>query len=381
MPETSIYRKNFQGSHPQAQLSVSCSRSRKRATGGGRTLAVSMLMGMFAVLAPACHAQANPQTLPGYHTIVAGSGTQYGTVTLLSGPATGGAPVHGSAPGDGSSATASAAQLNGPNALAFDSLGNLYIVDSSGPVRKVDTNGNITTFAAGLNLEGGKSKNPYPCAAASAIATAKTPNIYPIYGDGCPANEAYLGGAFGIAIDPTSGDIYISESSGYRIRKINHSTYIVTTVAGTGTKGGTNGDLDTCASPATCSGTVGLVCGTRGLAVDKHGNLYMADTTNSAIRLANFSTGQLTTVVNTAEVLATATTCTTSATATTAGAAVTGAIQSLAFDRGDNLYFSDATCNVVYKGCGEPGDSHGGLRLHDQRGAWQRTERSRAGRL
>jgi Bacterial Ig domain len=299
-------------------------------------------------------AQAAPQTLPGYHTIVAGSGAQYTPVTLLNGPATGGAPVHGLAPGDGSSATASGVQLNGPNALVLDSLGNLYIVDSSGPVRKVDTNGNITTFAAGLNLEGGKNKNPYPCAAASAIATAKTPNIYPIYGDGCPANEAYLGGAGGIAIDPTSGDIYISESSGYRIRKISHLTYIMTTVAGTGTKGGANGDLDTCAAPATCSGTVGTVSGSRGLAVDKHGNLYIADTTNSAIRLANFSTGQLTTVVNTAEVLATAATCTTNATATTAGAAVTGAIQSLVFDNADNLYFSDATCNVVYKVAEDP---------------------------
>ena len=209
---------------------------------GAHTLATFSAV---AVLAPASRAQANPQTLPGYHTIVAGSGTQYTPVVLASGPATGGAPVHGTAPGDGSPATASAVQLNGPNGPVVDSLGNLYILDSSGPVRKVDTSGNITSFAAGLNLEGGKNKNPYPCAAATAIATAKTPDLYPIYGDGCPANEAYLGGAFGIAIDPTSGDIYISESSGYRIRKISHSTYIITTVAGTGTKGGTNGDLDT----------------------------------------------------------------------------------------------------------------------------------------
>ena len=36
------------------------------------------------------------------------------------------------------------------------------------------------------------------------------------------------------------------------------------------------------------------------MAVDRHGNLYIADTGNSAIRLANFTTGRLTTVVNTA---------------------------------------------------------------------------------
>ena len=109
---------------------------------------------------------------------------------------------------------ATSATLNGPNALAVDSLGNLYIVDSSGPVRRVDTSGNIATFAGGLNFEGGKAKSPYPCAAASAAATAGTKNVYPIYGDGCSGNEIYLSGAGGIAIDPASGDIYISESSG-----------------------------------------------------------------------------------------------------------------------------------------------------------------------
>jgi hypothetical protein len=308
----------------------------------------SFLCGLVCAALPTIMlAQAPPQTLPGYHTVVAGNVSQ-STVTLVNG-APSGTPVHGSATGDGGPATS--APLNGPNALAVDSLGNLYIVDSSGPVRRVDTSGNITTFAAGLNFEGGKAKSPYECAAASAAATAGTKNVYPIYGDGCAGNEIYLSGAGGIAIDPASGDIYISESSGYRIRKISHATYLVSTVAGTGTKGGGNGDLDICSSitGATCSGTDGTISGTRGLAVDKHGNLYLADTGNSAIRLANFTTGQLTTVVNTNQTLATTATCTTNANATTAGAAVIGAVQSITFDSADNMYFSDATCNVVYK--------------------------------
>ncbi len=319
-----------------------------RASSWRLRLAGSLLCGLVCAALPAVGlAQASPQVLPGYHTVVAGTGTQYPPVLVNGTPS--GTPIHGSAAGDGGLATS--ATLNGPNALAVDSLGNLYIVDSSGPVRRVDTSGNITTFAGGLNFEGGKAKSPYECAAASALATAGTKNVYPIYGDGCSGNETYLSGAAGIAIDPAIGDIYISESSGYRVRKISHATYLVSTVAGTGTKGGTNGDLDTCSSisGAICSGTDGTISGTRGIAVDKHGNLYLADTSNSAIRLANFTTGQLTTVVNTAETLATATTCTTNTTATTAGAAVTGAVQSVTFDSADNMYFSDATCNVVYK--------------------------------
>jgi hypothetical protein len=81
--------------------------------------------------------------------------------------------------------------------------------------------------------------------------------------------------------------------------------------------------------------------------VDRHGNLYIADTTNSEVRLVNFSTGQVSTVVNTAGTKATTATCTTST--VTAGSASTGSVQDVAFDNQGNLYVADATCNYVYK--------------------------------
>ncbi len=247
--------------------------------------------------------------------------------------------MHGTSPGDSGPATS--AQLNGPTHVAVDSLGNLYITDSSGPVRKVDTNGNITTFAGGLSPGAGD------CAA------SPTNTI----GDGCPANETYVHSGYGIAIDPTSGDIYISENTGEHIRKISHTTYLMSSIVDVaGTKSGLDGDLTTCSAiaGATCSGTAATVNGPRGLAVDKHGNLYIMDEGNFAVRLANFTTGQLTTVVNTAKIkvgLAGASTCVYDAStggvaASTGSLGVAGAI---AFDNADNLYITDSSCNYVFK--------------------------------
>lgn len=269
--------------------------------------------------------QAPPQLLPQYHTVVAGNGSAL-TVQTVSGTVA--APLHGTEPGDGGPATAAA--LNGPDALAVDSLGNLYIVDGSGPVRKVDTSGNITTFAGGNGV--GKNGN-FLC-----------PTGVDLNGDGCPANEAYLNSAHGIAIDPKTGDIYIAEATGNRIRRVDHSTYVISLVTGTGTKGNVNGPV------ATAS-----VSGPRGLAIDRHGNLYVADTTNSMVRLVTSpasGTGTVSTVVNTSGVKATTATCTT--TTTTAGAASTGSVQDVAFDNQGNLYVADATCNYVYKVSEDP---------------------------
>jgi hypothetical protein len=293
-----------------------------------------LLLAALAASSAAAHAQAAPQLIPYVNNIYAGTGVTY-TPTTVKGSAT--TPVHGSSPNDLGPATA--APLNGPTHIAVDSLGDVYFTDSSGPVRKVDTNGNISTFAGGLSTGTGDCAN-----------SGTSSN-----GDGCPANETYVHSGYGIAIDPASGDIYISENTGEHIRKISHSTYLMSTVVDVaGTKSGLDGDLTTCSTTpgATCSGTAGTVNGPRGLAVDKHGNLYIMDEGNFAIRLANFTTGQLTTIVNTAKVKAVAGgTCTTDATpggvlASSASLGVAGAI---AFDNQDNLYITDSTCNYVFK--------------------------------
>src|SRR5678816_2696783 len=120
--------------------------------------------------------------------------------------------------GDGGPATS--AQLNLPAAVAFDFSGNRYICEGTGHrVRKVNPAGIITTFAG----TGGSGFN----------------------GDNIPATTAQLN-APGFVIVDSSGNLYVSEVNGNRIRKVvpgangvidGASDEIITTVAGTGVAG------------------------------------------------------------------------------------------------------------------------------------------------
>ncbi len=116
--------------------------------------------------------------------------------------------------GDGGSATS--AQLNHPYDVATDSSNNLYIADGfNNRIRKVDTNGNISTVA-GDGSEG-------------------------YLGDGGAATFAQLQVPYGVAID-SSGNLYIADCVNNRIRKVDLSGNI-DTVAGTGIKGSGGGNI------------------------------------------------------------------------------------------------------------------------------------------
>jgi len=157
--------------------------------------------------------------------------------------------------GDGGAAMS--AQLNAPHGVAADTAGNFYIADSANNVvRKVSANGTITTLAGNGTAGFG--------------------------GDGGAAASAQLSGPQGVAVD-TAGNVYISDTGNSRVREVSGGT--ITTVAGGGTPGfGGDGGAATSAklySPV-------------GLALDAKGNLYIADTNNSAIR--KVSGGTITTV-------------------------------------------------------------------------------------
>jgi sugar lactone lactonase YvrE len=148
--------------------------------------------------------------------------------------------------GDGGPATQ--AQLNRPTAIYADSLNNIYIADgNNGRIRKIDVNGIITTLA-GSSTEG-------------------------FSGDGGPATQAQLNRPHGIAMSP-EGNIYISDTRNNRIRKID-ANGIITTLAGTDTPG-FSGD----GGPATQA----QLNRPHGIAIDKEGNIYIADTNNNRIR-------------------------------------------------------------------------------------------------
>jgi uncharacterized protein (TIGR03437 family) len=133
--------------------------------------------------------------------------------------------------------------------LALDAAGNLYIADSNNYcVRKLDTNGNISTVA-GLATNKGFS------------------------GDGGPATQAKMTSPYGIAVD-AAGNLYIADSGNNRIRKVSNG--IITTIAGNGTKGFT-GD----GGPAVNA----EINNPYGVSVDSVGNVLVSDYGNVRIRL------------------------------------------------------------------------------------------------
>jgi RHS repeat-associated protein len=169
--------------------------------------------------------------------------------------------------GDGGSALN--ASLEEPGGVTVDSSGNVYVSDfQGGVVRKVSASTGVISTIAGSGTSG-------------------------YSGDGGAAISAQLDGPTALAVDST-GNLYIADTWNSRIRKVNVSTGIITTVAGTVTDGYT-GD----GGPATSA----EICQPSGIAVDGAGNLYIADSANSVIREVSASTGIITTVVNSSAAL------------------------------------------------------------------------------
>ncbi|MEK6590028.1 MAG: hypothetical protein AABZ11_05040, partial [Nitrospinota bacterium] len=163
-----------------------------------------------------------------------------GIITTIAGNGTGGYS------GDGGGATN--ANLNYPNGIAIDKLGNLFIADSSNHrIRKVTPDGIITTIAG--NGTAGYS------------------------GDGGLANSARLNYPNEVIIDGL-GNLFIADTSNHRIRKVSPDG-IITTVAGNGSAGyGGDGGLAINAS----------LNYPRGITIDSYDNLFIADTSNHRIR-------------------------------------------------------------------------------------------------
>jgi sugar lactone lactonase YvrE len=202
--------------------------------------------------------------------------------------------IQGYADGQGT-----AALFYKPNAIAIDSVGNLYVVDSfNNRIRKIDTSGNVTTIAGSIqgyaDGQGTAALFYNPCG----ITIDSSGNLYVAdsenhkirkidtsrnvttiagssrgYADG-QGTAALFYNPYGITID-SSGNLYVTEGANHTIRKIDTSRN-VTTIAGS-SRGYADGP-----------GTAALFSIPSGITIDSSGNLYVADSQNNRIRKITF---------------------------------------------------------------------------------------------
>jgi uncharacterized protein (TIGR03437 family) len=151
----------------------------------------------------------------------------------------------GSAVGDNGPATS--AQLDGPQGVAVDSVGNLYIADSNNLRIREVSNGVITTVAGN--------------------------GTYDYSGDNGPATSAQLTYPTDVAVDSV-GDLYVADRDTGCVRKVSNG--VITTVAGNGTPG-FSGD----SGPATSA----QLRQPSGVAVDSAGNVFIGDVQNDRVRV------------------------------------------------------------------------------------------------
>ena len=153
------------------------------------------------------------------------------------------------------------AQFNTPSGIAIDRAGNIIITDTSNNrIRKLSTDGTRVSTIAGNGVAG--------------------------FEDG-RTDEAQFDGPIGIAIDK-NGDLIIADTYNDSIRKVT-TDGVVTTIAGTGLPGYSNGDANAAMFDTPC-----------GVAVDEDGNVFVADTGNHAIRKIS-SLGEVTTIAGSSE--------------------------------------------------------------------------------
>lgn len=150
-----------------------------------------------------------------------------------------------------------AAEFNEPWGLCTDSVGNVYVADTrNNKIRKIDVNGNVTTFAGTGNF--GTSNGP--------------------------ALAATFGNPVGIEIDESTGTVYVADHLTHIIRKIDPAGN-VSTLAGTPFLTGlTDGQ-----------GTSARFNRPYGLTLDNNGNIIVADEWNHMIRRIT-PTGLVTTI-------------------------------------------------------------------------------------
>lgn len=236
--------------------------------------------------------------------------------------------------GDGG--PAAMARIGAPEGLAVDAAGNIYIADAlDHRVRKISPGGVVTTVAgagrAGFRGDGGPAtaarlKAPYGLAVDSGgnlyIADLGNARIRKVSTEGIISTVAGGEGEFvqprDLAID-AAGNLYISDFGGHSVYRLTPKG-VLSRIAGTGSAGSVEDNKAVNAAYASLNSPAGL-------AVDRSGALYIADSGNHRIR--KVTNGILTTVPHTDGVLNTPT--------------------GIAFDAAGSLYVADKGASAVWK--------------------------------
>ena len=186
------------------------------------------------------------------------------------------------------------ASFNGPYGLAIDGTGNIYVADAgNNAIRKVTPAGYVLTIAGNgtqgmVNGPGAQAEfsSPYGIAVNTFgdVFVADTFNqlirkvgsdgtVSTVAGGGSPNSDrpGYFAAPYGIAID-VAGNLYVADFDANQIRIVN-AAGAVSVLAGSGKKGADNGQNTTATfgSPS-------------GVALDRKGNVLVADYENNKIR-------------------------------------------------------------------------------------------------
>jgi sugar lactone lactonase YvrE len=134
--------------------------------------------------------------------------------------------------------------------ITVDDAGRVYVADTyNNRIRRIDFTAGTVTTIAGIGVAG-------------------------FSGDGGPATAAALNQPRDLELGP-DGRLYIADTDNHRIRAVDLQTGLIATVAGNGQSGFSgDGGLATAATFARPFG----------VAFDRQGQMYVADTFNNRIR-------------------------------------------------------------------------------------------------
>lgn len=155
------------------------------------------------------------------------------------------------------------AKLSKPGGIVVDKKNNIYINDiANNVIRKVDTDGMISTFAGN--------------------------GRFGFSGDGDLASNASFNEIYNIAVDNKGNFLYIVDYLNHRIRKVDLKTNTIETCVGNGLSHDTTDNEDPLLSSLNRPVAVCLDC---------EGNLYIAEAGNSSIRVVSKKDNKIFTLV------------------------------------------------------------------------------------